>query len=55
MVWFLLDGVAPFKRDTPPTIIDLVTCKILDWQDLGVSTGAKKANILFKMQAIYGF
>tara|TARA_B110000285_G_scaffold170893_1_gene191287 strand:- start:154 stop:453 length:300 start_codon:yes stop_codon:yes gene_type:complete len=60
-VKFLLDRVAPLIRDTPPTcstskpIIGLATFTLLDRGDLGVVTQGMRVNILFKIQAIYGF
>ena len=57
----LLDGVALLIRDTPPTcstskpIIGLATFTLLDRGDLGVVTQGMRVNILFKIQAIYGF
>ena len=45
----------PLIIDTPPTIISLVTCTLLDGGNLGVVTGVLRANILLYMQVICSF
>ena len=47
--------VASLIRDTPPTIISLVTCTLLNGGNLCVVTGVLRANILFNMQVICSF